>query len=305
MTSYSLFDPLFPDIVGAIPKRFKKLTNPKLAHAWITPLTQKITRKDLLTAPNLKVIGNIAVGVDNIDLRVCKELGISVVNTPDVLTRSTSELTLALLFAVARRLPEGEAVCRKNRFPGWDLRYLLGKELHGSTATIVGPGRIGKEVSRLFRAIGLKTRFVSRKTPERKIKALFAKSDVVSLHLPYTASTHHWLSAKRISYLGPHSILLNVARGPIIDEASLIQALQKKKLWGAGLDVFEEEPKIPAKLRALKNVVLLPHLGSATLTARKAMARLACQGVIQVLKGKKPRNLVIQGHRTFPKGSHR
>lgn len=251
-------------------------------------------QKDLLQhARCLQVVGNYAVGFDNIDLDFCRKRGIRVVNTPNVLTRSTAELALALLLSVARRIPEGEMLCRSGSFPGWSPRLLVGQELLGKKAVLVGKGRIGKQTGKLFHALGIKVSYITRKDSNQGISKKLKTAQILSLHLPYRAENHHWLNSKRLNDLPKDCILLNTSRGAIIDEKALIRCLKAQKIWGAGLDVFEHEPRIPLELRKLPQVTLLPHLGSATAQARRAMAKLVLDGVTQVLRGGKPPNLVV------------
>jgi glyoxylate reductase len=262
------------------------------ATALITLLSDRVDAKLLARAPKLKVIGNYAVGTDSIDLKACAARGIKVVNTPGVLTRATAELALTLLLAAARRVPEGEMLCRKNKFKGWAPDMLLGLELKGRTAVIVGQGRIGRETARLFRGIGLKTSFVTRKDSAATTARKLRRAQVLSLHIPGTRANHHWLSAARLKLLPHDAIVINTARGTVIDERALIAALRKRKIFAAGLDVYEREPKIPPALKKLPNVVLLPHLGSATRSTRANMAQLVISGVLKVLSGQRPPNLV-------------
>jgi glyoxylate reductase len=262
------------------------------ADALISLLTFPVDKELLARAPQLKVVGNCAVGIDNIDLAACTKRGIAVVNTPGVLTRATAELTLALLLAAARRLPEGEALCRKNAFKGWVPDLLLGQELRGRHAVLVGKGKIGRETGKLFQALDIRVSWITRADTEAEIQAKLRQAQILSLHVPLTRDTFHWLNARRIQLLPRDAIVLNTTRGPVVDEKALIQALRKKAIFGAGLDVFEREPEIPAALRKLKNVVLLPHLGSATQETRAAMAHLVIAGVLAVLSGKRPLNQV-------------
>jgi glyoxylate reductase len=268
----------------------------KKADGLITLLTQPVTDSLLDQAPRLRVVGNMAIGVDNIDLKACAKRGIQVVNTPDVLTRATAELAIALLFAAAKRVPEGEALCRQGKFKGWKPDMLLGLELKGRKALLVGNGRIGQETGKMMKALGLKVDFITRNDSPATIDRKLKQAQILSLHTPYNASTKHWLSARRIALLPKDAIVLNTARGPVIDEKALIQALQKKRIFAAGLDVFEREPEIPSSLRKLPNVVLLPHVGSATRETREAMARLVVQGTLGVLSGKRvPNTVKFQG----------
>lgn len=263
------------------------------ADGLVTLLTRRIDASVLDAAPRLRVVGNVAVGVDNIDLEACKARGVRVVNTPDVLTRATAELALTLLLAAARRVPEGERMCREGRFAGWRIDMLLGLELQGRKALIVGKGRIGAELGRLLSALGLEVGYVTRDTPKETADQLLSEAQVISLHLPLRDDTRHWLNRERILWLREDAIVINTARGPLIDEEALIDALEERRIFAAGLDVYEREPHIPERLRRLDNVVLLPHLGSATRKTRYEMARLAAEGVAAVLRGERPANLVV------------
>lgn len=262
------------------------------ADGLITCLFDRVDEKLLARSPKLRVVANVAVGVDNIDLKACARRGIAVTNTPGVLTQATAELTLALLLAVARRVPEGEKLARGGKWKGWRPDELLGLELQGRRAVIVGPGRIGGATTQLFKALGLAVETLGSRASDAEIRAKLSNAQVLSLHLPLKADTRHWLSAGRLALLPRDAIVLNTSRGPVVDEAALLRALKARRLFGAGLDVFEQEPKIPAALRKLPNVVLLPHLGSATRTTRAEMARLAIQGTLTVLRGGHPPNRV-------------
>ncbi|MCM2323235.1 MAG: D-glycerate dehydrogenase [Oligoflexia bacterium] len=266
----------------------------EIAHAdgLITRVFDPVDEALLSRASRLKAVGNFAVGLDNIDLTACARRGIRVVNTPDVLTRATAELTLTLLLAAARRVPEGEALCRSGRFKGWQPDLLLGQQLQGRRAVLVGKGRIGTETARLFQALGLTITWITRKDSENTIRAKLARAQILSFHCPLTPDTRHWLNHSRLQCLPADAIVLNTTRGAVIDEKALISALKSHRIFAAGLDVFEREPRIPAALRRLPNVVLLPHLGSATAEAREAMARLVIRGVLAILGGKRPWNEV-------------
>lgn len=194
--------------------------------------------------------------------------------------------------AAARRVPEGERMCRSGRFTKWEPGLLLGQELKGRTAVLVGPGRIGQETARLFRGLGLKTVFISREDSQSSISSKLKKAQILSLHLPLNEQTRHWLNGTRLALLPRDAIVLNTTRGPTLDEKALIQALRAGLIFAAGLDVYEHEPRIPRALRSLPNTVLLPHVGSATQKAREAMAELAIRGVLGILSGKKVRNEV-------------
>jgi glyoxylate reductase len=256
------------------------------ADGLISQVTDPIDEALLSRAPQLKVVGNFGVGFNNIDVNACRAKKIRIVNTPDVLTRATAEIAVALLFAAARRIPEGEKLCRSGRFKGWTPTLLLGHELFGRTAVLVGPGRIGKETAKILRGIGMKVVFISRADSASLVRSKLKSADVLSLHLPLNPSTQHWLDSRKLALLPSNCIVINTTRGAVVDEQALIRALQTRRIFSAGLDVFEFEPKIPQALRNLPNVVLLPHLGSATETARDGMARLVTRGVLGILSGK-------------------
>jgi glyoxylate reductase len=262
------------------------------ADALITLLSDRVDGALLAQAPRLRVVANYAVGIDNIDLKACAQAGVRVANTPEVLSRATAELALALLLAAARRIPEGEELCRTGRFEGWAPDMLLGLELRGRTAVLVGKGRIGKETARLFRGIGLRVEWITRRSSASEISRKLMKAQILSLHMPLKPETRHWLSRARLKLLPRDAIVINTTRGPTVDENALIEALEKRRIFAAGLDVFEQEPWIPPRLRKLPNAVLLPHLGSATEQTREAMARLAISGVLGILNGKHPWNEV-------------
>lgn len=246
--------------------------------------------------PRLRIVANCAVGVDNVDLAAAAARGVVITNTPDVLTDATADLAWALILAVARRLREGETLLRTGRWTGWHTRLLLGLELAGSTLAILGMGRIGEAVA--HRAIGFKMDVIywsrsPRPDPESRLmlrrfplhKAL-ERADVVSIHLPLTDETRHLFDADRIACMKPGAILVNTSRGPIVDEAALADALQRGHLAGAGLDVYEDEPRVHPALLAHPRSVLLPHLGSATDATRLSMARLVAENLSAVLAGR-------------------
>lgn len=262
------------------------------ADALLCQLTDRIDERLLARAPRLKAVANYAVGTNNIDSAACRARGVTVLNTPDVLTRSTAELATALLLAVARRVPEGERLVRSGRWKGWAPDQLLGLELQGRQAVLVGAGRIGRETGRIFEALGLRVEFVDRRSSPGEVRTALARAQVLSLHIPGTPANRHWLSRERIALLPKDAVVINTARGTVIDEKALITALRTRRIFGAGLDVFEREPAIPAALRKLPNTVLLPHLGSATTLARRRMAELAIDGLIAVLNGQSPPNRV-------------
>jgi glyoxylate reductase len=246
----------------------------------------------------LEVVANFAVGYDNVDLEACRRRGVAVTNTPDVLTNATAELSLALMLAAARRLGEGERLIRNRQWRGWDPGQLLGRELAHSVIGIVGLGRIGTRVAELLQGFGSRLLYTSRaRRPEaeqrlgaehRGLDELIAEADVVSLHAPLTPETHHLISAAALARFKPGAILVNTSRGGLVDSQALIAALRDGPLAAAALDVYEREPEVPAELLELENVVLAPHIGSATARARDAMARLVADNVIAVLEGREP-----------------
>jgi glyoxylate reductase len=271
----------------------------KLARAdgVITRFSDRLDEATLAKGPRLRAIGNFAVGFENIDLKACRKRGIRVANTPDVVTLPTAELALALLLAAARRIPEGVEHCRSGRFSakkggGWQPDLLLGLTLKGRRAVLVGRGRIGKETARLFRGIGLKVTWITREDSPTSIDRKLARAQILSLHVSLNQDTRHWLNARRLKLLPSDAIVINTTRGPVVDEKALIRALREKRIFAAGLDVFEREPEIPRALLELKNAVLLPHLGSATRATREGMARLAIRGMLALLNGQSPPNEV-------------
>jgi glyoxylate reductase len=281
------------------------------ADGLVCMLTDRIGRELFERAPRLRVVGNCAVGVDNVDVVAATELGVQVCNTPNVLTEATADLTWALLLAMARRIPEADRYVRQGRFQRWQLGLFLGRRLDGATLGIVGFGRIGRAVARRARGFGLRVLYTQRRRApedvERDLRAhhvsksvLLAGSDFISLHLPLTGETRHYLDRSAISELRPTAIVVNTSRGAIIDEAALAEALAAGRIAGAGLDVFEEEPQVHPALLTLDNVVLAPHIGSATQETRAAMAEAVARDVARVLRGERPENGVNQPKpRTF------
>lgn len=273
------------------------------ADALISTLTEQIDATLLEAAPRLKVIANHAVGYNNIDLQAANARGIVVTNTPDVLTDATADLTWALLLAVARRITEGHRLVQTGTWTGWEPTQLLGAEVSGQTLGIVGMGRIGQAVARRAMGFGMTVLYASRTSvpspdpmkPWRHVtlETLLRQSDFVSLHVPLTQDTHHLIGGKAFSSMRPTAILLNTSRGPVVDEAALAAALTDGRLAGAGLDVYEEEPKVYPGLLALPQVVTLPHLGSATLNTRVRMGMLCVENVLTVLEGRPAPNRIV------------
>jgi glyoxylate reductase len=247
---------------------------------------------------NCKIIANYAVGYNNIDIEYAKKKNIVVTNTPDVLTDSTADLTMALVLACARRLSEGERLIQAYEYKGWKPKLLLGTELKGKTFGILGAGRIGTAVAVRAAGFGVKILYsdksqnyrIEKTTGAKKvtIETLLKKSDFISVHLPLNKNTFHFLNKNRLGLMKPESILINTSRGEVMDEKALIRILKEDKIKSVGLDVFENEPEVNPELLKFNNVVILPHLGSATIETRNSMAELAAKNVVSVLKGKSP-----------------
>ncbi|MBI4434944.1 D-glycerate dehydrogenase [Candidatus Uhrbacteria bacterium] len=278
--------------------------------ALLCQLTDRIDG-DVLDAgkPNLKIVANYAVGTDNIDLAAANARGVIVANTPGVLTDAVAEHTVALMFALARHITAADQYAKSGRYTGWDPFLFLGMELKGKTLGIVGLGRIGFGVAeRCVRGMGMRVLYHDPKTnPDferelggqfRSLDDLLRESDIISIHVPLLPSTHHLINAERLGRMKPTALLINTSRGPIVDEAALLDALERKTIAGAALDVFECEPSITCRpddhlrLKAMPNVILTPHIASATVEARQAMSRLAAENILAVLEGREPLNIV-------------
>lgn len=260
------------------------------ADAAIVLLQDPITRRVLEANPNLRCVSNFAVGYNNIDVAAARELGVTVTNTPGVLTEATADLTLALILAVTRRIVEGDHEIRTEKRCEWEPLKLLGASLQGKRLGIIGMGRIGSAVATRAKTFGMEILGVRRGEP---LDALLATSDIVSVHAPLTRETHHLLNAKTLAQMKAGAYVINTARGALVDEDALCDALESGHLRGAGLDVYEDEPEVNPRLLAMKNVVLLPHIGSATEEARNAMARIAATNVLLFLRGKEPLHRVV------------
>jgi glyoxylate reductase len=248
--------------------------------------------------PTLRVVANFGVGYDNIDLDAARARAVRVTNTPDVLTDATAELAVALMLAAGRRVAEGDAIVRRGEWNGHTP--FLGRELVGATVGLIGFGRIGRRVAELLRGFAPRLLFTSRRPvppppgAERvELEALLAASDFVSLHVPLTPETRLLMGSSALSTIKPGAILVNTSRGAVVDTAALIEALRSGRLAAAGLDVYEDEPQVPAELRDSPRTVLLPHIGSATAGTRDAMARLCAENVIAVIDGREPPAAVI------------
>jgi glyoxylate reductase len=242
-----------------------------------------------LATPGLRGLGTVSVGLDHIDLVAADRYGIPIANTPDVLTESTADLTFALLLAAARRLGEAERYLRAGRWTSWSFDLLLGTDVHGKTLAVIGGGRIGQAVARRAEGFGMRTVVVGRDRAE--LERALAEADFVAVTVPLTAETRHLIGPAELALMKPTAILVNSSRGPVVDEAALAAALADGTIAGAGLDVFEDEPRVNADLLARENAVLVPHIGSATHETREGMAVLACRGLAQILRGERPANL--------------
>ena len=258
--------------------------------AAITLLGDPITRRVLEANPHLRIVANHAVGYNNIDVDAARELGITVTNTPGVLTEATADLTMALLLAVARRIVEGDAEVRRTARVEWEPLYMLGASLQGKRLGIIGMGRIGSAVAERARAFGMDILGVRRGDA---IDELLATSDFVSIHVPLSRETRHLINRETLARMKKGAYLINTARGAIVDEEALCDALDSGHLRGAALDVYEHEPEVNPRLLAMRNVVIVPHIGSATEEARTAMARIAATDVRRFLEGQKPLNVVV------------
>ena len=269
------------------------------ADALISLLTVKVDGELLARAPRLRIVANAVVGYDNVDVEACTARGIAVTNTPDVLTDATADLAVALMLAAVRRLPQAERSLRAGEFRGWGFWDYLGGDLRGATLGILGMGRIGQATAQRARAFGMRIRYTNRRPLPHELAAslgaesvdwetLLTTSDVLSLHAPATPETRHLLDGDALRRMKPGSYLVNTARGALVDEAALVEVLRDGPLAGAGLDVYEREPEVHPGLLELDNVVLLPHIGSATTGTREEMATLAARNVREVLAGGEP-----------------
>jgi glyoxylate reductase len=261
------------------------------ADAAITLLTDPLTRRVLSANHNLRIVANFAVGYNNVDVEAARELGIMVTNTPGVLTEATADLTIALILAVTRRLIEGDREVRTTARCEWEPLKLLGASLQGKRLGIIGMGRIGTAVARRAAAFGMDIVHVSRGTGT-PLGELLETSDIVSLHTPLTEGTRHIINREALARMKAGAYLVNTSRGPLIDEEALCDALESGHLRGAALDVYENEPAVNPRLLRMDNVVIVPHIGSATQEARDAMARAAATDVYRFLKGQAPLHAV-------------
>jgi len=254
------------------------------ADALLCLLTDRIDAGFLERARRLRIVANMAVGTDNIDLAAAERIGIPVSNTPDVLTDATADLTFALLLAAARRLAWADRYVRGGGFVGWNPELGIGLDVTGRTLGIVGAGRIGRAVAERARGFRMEVLLHSR-SEGPPLDELLVRSDFVSLHVPLTAETRHLIGARELARMKRSAVLVNTARGPIVDEAALVRALRAGEIAAAGLDVFEHEPALSPGLRDLPQVVLAPHIGSATVATRARMAEVAARNIVAALRG--------------------
>ncbi|MFL6623691.1 MAG: 2-hydroxyacid dehydrogenase [Sulfurifustis sp.] len=269
----------------------------------VIALTERIDAALLACCPRLKAVCNIAVGYNNIDVAACSARGVLVTNTPGVLDDATADFTWALILATARRLTEAERWLRAGEWKGWKLKQFLGADVHGATLGILGMGRIGQAVARRARGFAMTVLYHNRRRVdadiEREVDAryvsldeLLSQSDIVTLNVPYSPATHHLIGAEQLARMKRSAILINVARGGVVDDAALVAALKERRIAAAGLDVYENEPKLLPEFLELENVVLAPHIGSSTESTRHRMAMTAAQNLVAALTTGKPPNLV-------------
>jgi lactate dehydrogenase-like 2-hydroxyacid dehydrogenase len=278
-----------------------------------TSSSDRIDGELLDRCPSVRAVCNTAVGYNNIDVDACTKRGVMVTNTPGVLTDSVADLSMGLVIATCRRVTEGEAYLRGGEWKGSFLKQMLGQDVHGATLGIVGFGRIGQAIARRARGFDMKVLYHSRNrvdaAVEREASVAYAgkddllrQSDIVLLILPYTPDTHHFIGARELSLMKRSAVLVNMARGGIVDDEALVGALKDGTIWAAGLDVYENEPRVNPGLLGLKNVVLTPHIASATTPTRQAMAMTAARNLVAALSGQAPPNLLNPDFRKFARG---
>lgn len=290
--SVHISDTVPSEVEQALAASFEIVPSVRDADGVVTMLTVTVDDAYLEAAgAQLKIVANYAVGVNNIDLEATRRRGVIVSNTPDVLTGATAEIALTLMLSLLRRVTEGDRFVRRQEPWQFSLEFMLGERLEGKTALIVGSGRIGRETARLVEAFGATAVLAGR---DADLDALLGEADIVSLHVPLTAETRHLVDARRLGLMKPTAVLINTARGPVVDESALADALRAGALAGAGLDVYEHEPHVHEGLLGLENVVLAPHLGSATRDTRIAMGMLCVDALRAVLlEGRTPANVVV------------
>jgi glyoxylate reductase len=280
------------EVEQALAADFELVPVPAGADGIVAMLTVTVDDAYLGAAgPQLRIVANYAVGVNNVDLEAARRRGVVVSNTPDVLTGATAEIALTLMLSLLRRVTEGDRFVRRREPWTFSLEFMLGERLEGKRVLIVGAGRIGRETARLVEAFGAETVLAGRGDD---LDALLPDADIVSLHVPLTPETHHLLDARRLALMQPSAVVINTARGPVVDETALAAALEDGAIAGAGLDVYEREPEVTGALLGMENVVLAPHLGSATRDTRIAMGMLCVDALRAVLlEGRTPGNAVV------------
>ncbi len=308
---------VFPEVLDYLAPQFdvstnqddKTFTPEELAQALadkngaLITLSERIDAALLARCPKLKAVCNIAVGYNNIDLPACRARGVMATNTPGVLDDSTADFTWALILATARRVTEAERYLRAGRWTGWSLSQLLGRDVHHATLGILGMGRIGQAVARRARGFDMTVLYHNSRRLSAEVEKschaayvsmdeLLARADILTIHTPYTPATHHIMDAARLARMKPGAILINAARGGVVDDAALLDALKRGTLAAAGLDVYENEPALNPAFLKLDNVVLTPHIASSTETTRRRMAMMAAENLVAALTAGKPPNLL-------------
>ncbi|HET7478144.1 MAG TPA: D-glycerate dehydrogenase [Rubrobacteraceae bacterium] len=287
----------------APPERNELLEAARNSSGVLSTVTEKMDAEFMDAAGDgLKVIANLAVGYDNVDLEAAKERSIVVTNTPGVLDETTADVAFMLLLAAARRLGESERVLRAGKWEWWGPKLFMGPDVWGKKLGIIGMGRIGQAVARRARGFDMEVIYYNRSRNEEAEKELNARyveldelletADFVSVHTPLTDETRHLIGAAELEKMKPEAVLVNTSRGPVVDEEALAEALAERRIFAAGLDVYEEEPKVHPKLLELENVVLAPHIGSGSIETRNKMATLAAENLVAVLRGEEPRTPV-------------
>ncbi len=286
------------------PAEFIEALKKKPYDAVLCLLTDTINGPIFDAVPTAKIFANYAVGYNNIDLGAAKDHGVTITNTPGVLTDTVAEFAFSLILAVAKRIPEADRFTRTGKYVGWAPELFLGSDLQGKVLGVLGAGRIGAGVARrAYHGLGMKVIYYDiepNQALEKELSCTYfntvedvlKQSDVVTIHVPLVDTTKHFLNAERIALMKPTAYLINTSRGPVIDEAALVDALERKVIRGAGLDVFEDEPKLARGLSALDNVVITPHIASASDETRSKMSEIAAQSIIDFLRGEKPQNVV-------------
>lgn len=285
------------------PGRDELLEAVRDASGVLSTLTEKVDAGFMDAAGDgLRVVANMAVGYDNVDIEAAKERGIVVTNTPGVLDETTADTTFMLLLAAARRLGEGERIVRAGRWEAWGPKMLTGPDVWGKKLGIIGFGRIGQAVARRAKGFGMEILYTARSRKEDverefgarylELDELLRESDFVTIHTPLTEETTHLIGAPELEKMKPEAVLVNTSRGPVVNEAALAGALEEKRIFATGLDVYEKEPEVHPKLLELENVVLAPHIGSASIETRDKMAKMAAENLSAVLRGEEPKNPV-------------